>query len=305
MKGQLLKNIPAKLLALIAACVLWLHVATEQTYEYTFKYPLVLEGLPSEYVLGAPLPDSVEVILRGKGKDLITLLFAEGAVVIDGRGFKYSEKFFNLRDAELRIPEKDCKVVGFSRQEPLRLMIDRYASQEVPIKSNFVLEPAEGFVANNDKVRFEPAKVVIGGPESQIRKIENVFTEPETLRDLNTTTTVVVSIEDPGPLLSCTPQQVSATIVVEQLHQKAFHGIRVQIKGGKPRRGEKLIPESIDLVFTGAKENIESLSERDINVFVDYVDVRTQGNQLWPVVVHPPGVSVASMKPEYFTFESE
>ncbi|RKZ30325.1 hypothetical protein DRQ36_05945 [bacterium] len=305
MKNRLLKNAPAKLFALIAACVLWLHVATEQTYEHTFWYPIILEGLPDEYVLGAPLPDSVGVILKGRGKDLFKLLFAEGALVIDARGFKYSERFFELHQAELRTTETDCEVVEFVGDDRVRLVIDRYADREVPVKGDLWLEPAEGYMASADKVQFDPPGVIISGPESRISLIEYAYTEPETLRNLNITTTKVFDIKKNDDLFSYTPDKVSGTIFVEPLQQVEFSDIAVQVKGGKLRKGEKLQPETIDLVFTGTAEAVEALERGEISVFVDYIDVQTQGNQLRPVVVHPPGVSVVSMKPEYFTFESE
>jgi len=299
------KNLAAKIIALIAACVLWLHVATEQEFEHTFKYPLVIEGLPDEYVLGAPLPDSVTVVLSGNGKNLIKLLFSDGDAVIDASGFKYSERFLEPGNIDLKLPEIEYNFVEYIRKEPIRLLIDRYANREVPVRSSLYLEAAEGYAAIEDKIRFNPAEVVIGGPENLIRAIECVYTEQETLRDLNTTTTTVVGIQKENSLISYTQDNVSAEITVESLHQTTFEGIRVQIKSGKPQKNERLSPETIDLIFTGTKAQIDSLSREKIQVFVDYVDVGTQGNRVRPVVIHPPGVSVVSLNPEYFTFVGE
>ncbi len=305
MKFHPLKNIVIKILAVLVACVLWLHVATEQEYEHTFTYPLKVEGLPDEYVIGSPLPDSIGVKLKGRGKDLIKLLFTDGEAVIDASGFKYSERFLEPGNIELHLPEVEYEFLGYTREEHIRLLIDRYANREVPVKSGLCLIPADGYAALEENIRFDPANVVLGGPENLVRSMECVYTTQETLRDLNSSTTVIVPIQRENELLTYTPEEISASINVEPLQQVRFDDIPVTIKGGKPRSGERLTPETIDLTFAGTQGQIDSLRREKVQVFVDYIDVRTQGKRVRPIVVHPLGVNVVSMNPEYFTFEEE
>jgi hypothetical protein len=303
MRFRPFQNIWIKILSLIVACVLWLHVATEQQYEHTFVYPLRVEGLPSEYVIGSPLPDSISVALKGRGKDLIKLLFAEGEAIIDASGFKYSERFIEPENIILRLPEVEYRFIGYTRSEPIRLVIDRYANREIPVKSALVLIPEDGYAADESKIRFEPTKIVLGGPENLIRSVEYAYTSQDTFKNLNTSTSVVVSIQRENNLVSYTPTKVSANIEVEPLHQITFEDIPVTIKSGKPRSGERLSPATIKLTFAGTETQIDSLKRERIQVFVDYIDVRTQGKFVRPVVIHPSGVNVVSMNPEYFTFE--
>jgi hypothetical protein len=279
-------------------------VATEQTYQHTYWYPLVIEGLPKEYVLGAPLPDSVGVIVKGRGKDLLKLLLSDGAVAVDASGFKYSERFYDLKDAEVRIPDEGYKVAGFTRQEPLRIVVDRYSRKVLPITSALELVAAEGYFATNAKVHFEPSEVLIGGPEKLVNSLATALTQADTIRDLSTTTTVLVKIESASRLLTYTPTEIAATIPVEPLVQKEFDSIPVQVKGGQPKPGEKLDPKTIDIVVAGTGERIALLQSEEINVFVDYGEYLSQNTQLRPVVVHPPDVEIVSMSPEYFTFKT-
>ncbi len=305
MKFKPFKNIWIKILALLVGCVLWLHVATEQEFEHTFKYPLLVEGLPNEYVLGAPLPDSVEVLLKGRGKDLIKLLFSDGEVAIDASGFKYSERYIEPSHLNLRIPEIDYEFLGYVKKDHIRLVIDRYTDKPVPVKSGLVLEPASGYAALEAKIQFDPPRVVVGGPENLVRTVENVYTVPETLKGLNKSTTHTVSINQESNLISYTPTSLSAYIEVEPLRQVTFEDIVVTVKSGKLRSNERLIPETISITFTGTEEQIEALKREKIQVFVDYVDVRTQGGQIRPIVVHPPSVNVVSLNPEYFTIQEK
>jgi hypothetical protein len=281
-----------------------MHVATEQSYEHTYNFPLIIEGLPDEYVLGAPLPDSVGVVLEGRGKNLIKAIFSDGAVVIDGSGFKYSERFFDLHDAELRLPEDNFRLMRFTRTEPVRLVIDRYTNNEVPVVSSLYLESSEGFAAISEKTVFNPENVIIGGPERLVRSVEFVKTVSDTFRNLNASTTVVVDINREFDLLEYTPDLVSAKIVVEPLIKKRFEGIEVEVKGGNPGENEVLDPRKIDIVFEGIAEEIDSLEPDDIRVFVDY-EPEHGDNRLRPVIIHPSGVDVVSKTPENFRFKKK
>ncbi len=300
---RLLKNTPAKIVAFLAACVLWMHVATEQKYEHIFNLPLSIEGLPAEYVLGAPLPDSVGVVLKGRGKDLIKLLFSEGAVVIDGRGFKYSERFMDLTASELVLPDNNYELISYTRTEPIRLVIDRYSNLEVPVESNLVLEAADGFEVIPEKTTFEPSHIVIGGPERLVRSIESVKTQADTFRNLNAGTNIMVDIEREFTLLEYTPTRISAKIVVEPLVNKKINAIPIEIKGLRGSDKMKLDQPTIDIVFAGVEEVIDSLTKEDIHVFVDFVE--GEDRLVRPVIIHPPNVHLVSTSPETFGFVPE
>ncbi|MCK5832130.1 YbbR-like domain-containing protein [bacterium] len=300
MKNRLLKNMPAKIFAFLVACFLWMHVATEQKYEHVYSLPLTIEGLPEEYVLGAPLPDSVGVILKGQGKDLIKLFFAEPSIVIDGRGFKYSERFFDLLEADLRLPESSYELIGFTRSEPIRLVIDRYANAEVPIKNQLYLESADGYAIAYDKTTFEPLEIIIEGPGKIIRSVEFVKTVADTFRNLNASTTVAVDIEKELFLLNYTPSRVSAKIFVEPLITVTIEEIPVKIKGLQPSLGISLDNNRIAIVFSGIKTDIELLDRDDIHVFVDYSTNNTK--QIQPVIIYPSELQIVSTQPEYFGF---
>ncbi len=281
-----------------------MHVASEQTFEHTYNLPLVVEGLPDEYVLGSPLPDSVGVILEGRGKDLIKLAFSDGSVVIDGRGFKYSERFFDLHDAQLRLPNNNYKLVGFTQNESVRLVIDRYVNRDVPVVNGLHLEAADGFAVIEEKTTFDPPKIILGGPERLVRSVKSVKTVSDTFRNLNASTGVAVDIDREFPLIEYIPARVSARIVVEPLVRKAFFDIDVKVKGGHPEKGERLDPTTIDIVLAGISEEIDSLEKSDIHVFVDY-NPESKDSMLRPVVIHPSGVDVVSMTPEYFRFKKK
>ncbi|HHS50957.1 MAG TPA: YbbR-like domain-containing protein [candidate division Zixibacteria bacterium] len=302
MKNRLLKNFPAKLFALLVAVLLWMHVATEQKYEHTYRLPLLVEGLPEEYVVGVPLPDSLDVTLKGRGKDLIKLFFSEGFVVIDARGMKLGERFIAPSETSLRLPDDSFELVGFKRTEPIRFFADRYANMEVPIESRLVLEPADGFATIPEKTTFSPEAVILGGPERLVRSVKSVKTVADTFRNLHENTTFAVSIDQESPLLQYTPREVSAQIFVEPLSTVKIEDIVVRVEGAPPYTTLQLTPATINITFTGTTDAIESLSRENIQVIVDYIT--DESKLIRPVIFHPSDIKVVSTEPTHFTFST-
>jgi YbbR domain-containing protein len=62
-----------KILSLFIALLVWWHVRTERTYEVSFSLPLCLRNLPSQISFVEEPPESVKVVIQGKGKDLVRL----------------------------------------------------------------------------------------------------------------------------------------------------------------------------------------------------------------------------------------
>jgi len=63
----------------------------------------------------------------------------------------------------------------------IRMTFERRLSREVPVSIRFVASPPAGFEVVNQKV--EPAAVRIAGPDSRVREIVSVETDPIDLSD--------------------------------------------------------------------------------------------------------------------------
>ena len=74
MRGQLrvnpLHNIVLKASAIALALLLWVHVATNKTYEYQLNLPLKVVNVPKGLVLVSETPSIVAIKVRATGKQL-------------------------------------------------------------------------------------------------------------------------------------------------------------------------------------------------------------------------------------------
>ena len=68
-----MKNLALKFVALFLALIVWIVVSAprrERVYERRFGAPLSIVGMPREFVITTPVPETVSVRLRGRASDL-------------------------------------------------------------------------------------------------------------------------------------------------------------------------------------------------------------------------------------------
>src|SRR3989304_9339473 len=68
---KLLHNFWLKIMALVMGLLVWLHVATEKTYEYELKLPITHVALKDSLTLSRQPPDSLLVAVSANGKQLL------------------------------------------------------------------------------------------------------------------------------------------------------------------------------------------------------------------------------------------
>ncbi len=96
------KNIGWKIGGLVMAVALWLHLATEKTYEKNFTVGIEVAGLVDDLRIDRIEPESAEIAITGTGKQLLRLTFSdELKIIVDVSNIRepgvYENKF-NLID---------------------------------------------------------------------------------------------------------------------------------------------------------------------------------------------------------------
>src|SRR5881397_3165 len=85
-RGLLFDNLGLKLVALLLAVVVYLHVYTERPFTALISFTLQLDGLADSLSLSGPVPPAVQAELRGTGKQLIRMRLTEPPVKVSLAG---------------------------------------------------------------------------------------------------------------------------------------------------------------------------------------------------------------------------
>ncbi|MCU0640439.1 MAG: hypothetical protein MUF59_11325, partial [Candidatus Krumholzibacteria bacterium] len=67
------RNIGGKIISVVFAVLLWLHVTAQQGEDQSFRIPLVLEGMPDSLTIVHEVPQFVEVTVRGPRSSLLKM----------------------------------------------------------------------------------------------------------------------------------------------------------------------------------------------------------------------------------------
>lgn len=108
------------------AIALWLHLATEKTYEKNFTVAIEVAGLADDLRIDTIEPESAEIAITGTGKQLLRLSFSnELKIIVDVSNIRepgvYVNKF-NLMDI-YPIDASAFRRVSFAGTERYRISI--------------------------------------------------------------------------------------------------------------------------------------------------------------------------------------
>lgn len=162
-----------RLLALALALLLWFFVAVEEREGVAEK---VLEAAityspPNGYVLLDPV-QRARVRLRGRASRIRNLNPFVVDIFLEIPAAERSAYDLQILPENVIMPE-GVEVVSI---EPatIRVRLDREVTGMLPVRARLVGEPAAGAVAR--EVQVIPDKVLVSGPESRLRAVNNLVT---------------------------------------------------------------------------------------------------------------------------------
>ncbi len=171
------RNLGTKLLALAIACVTWFVLSgqrRERISERTYRIPLSVVNVPAGTMIASPLPDAVDVRLRGAFTPLRTLEPSKLEAVVDLLDATPGEKRYPLEPGDINVP-RDIEVIAISPAE-VRLVLDRVAEKTIPVVPEITGQPAPR--VRLEEVTTEPSIVRILGPAKVVAGVASIRTEP-------------------------------------------------------------------------------------------------------------------------------
>lgn len=173
----LFRNFGAKLLALSIACAAWYLLSgerRERISERSYRLPLSIVNIPPGTIIVSPLPDAVDVRLRGSFTALRQLEPAKLEAVIDLLGASQGEKRYPLAPEDINVP-RGVEVIAIAPSE-VRLSLDALGDKILPIVPEVTGTPAPG--ARVDEIAAEPRSGRVVGPARTLARLTALRTEP-------------------------------------------------------------------------------------------------------------------------------
>ena len=130
-------------------------------------------NVPRNLVITTPVPDNLNVRLRGRVSELRSLSSQNLEVTVDLSWAVAGDATITLRPQAINAPA-DVEVISIDPNK-LRFRVEQLRQRVVPVRPFLVGNLQPGYVAGEPTV--QPEQALISGPASQIRKINEVATE--------------------------------------------------------------------------------------------------------------------------------
>ncbi len=173
----ILRNPGTKLLALAIACVTWYLLTgaqRERISERSYRIPLSIVNVPTGTIIVSPVPDGVDVRVRGSFTALRQLEPAKLEAVVDLLGASQGEKRYPLAPEDINVP-RGVEVIAIAPPE-IRLSLDAVADKVLPIVPEVTGTPANG--SEVEDIVAEPRSGRVLGPARTLARLTSLRTEP-------------------------------------------------------------------------------------------------------------------------------
>jgi len=194
----LFRNSGTKLLALAIAAVTWFILTgqrRERISERSYRVPLSIVNVPRGTMVVAPLPDSVDVRVRGALTPLRALDPDRLEAVVDLADAGPGEKRYPLEPSDINVPPP-VEVIGISPGE-IRIVLDEVAEKTLPVLASVVGAPADGAIVED--VTVDPKSVHAVGPARLLATLSSLPTQPVSLESHPASFSAAPTLALPAP----------------------------------------------------------------------------------------------------------
>jgi YbbR domain-containing protein len=289
------RHIGLQLVALGLAVLLWFVVGRDPIVERALRVPLHFQNVPELIeILGEPL-GAVDVMVSGTSGVVSQLQSGDLSAIVDLRTAEPGFRLFNLGVENVDAPFG----VEIHQVSPpsVAIELERTGSKVVPVNPLVEGEPASGFVVGN--VSSSPGTVEVIGPESSLRRLTEVTTEPLSVADATETVRdeVVIGIPDSALRLeSPTNAVVTASVIPAQVLRN-LHNVTVRVRNLSFPLSAQLKPRVVSISIGAPREVARALSSISIDAYVDLTGLEPGQYDLPVRTSLPQKIGVNSIKP--------
>jgi YbbR domain-containing protein len=291
------RHFGAKVFAVAAAVLLWVMVSGEETVERGLRVPLELQQSPAGLEISGELPTTVDIRLRGGSAALSRLAPGDVVAVLDLRGARPGQRVFPLTPEQVRAPF-GIAIVQVS-PSAIAMTFEASLSRRVPIKPAVDGTPAPGFEIG--RMDADPPTVEVTGPESAVKRVTEVVTEPVPVTGARERVRETVTVGVLDPALRITGAKSAVVTVAIQLAplERTLRGRPVHRRNLGATLDAQVDPAAVDVMLRGNREALARLDPDDIVAYIDLTDVGAGEYTALPVHVDAPDrVGVTRIAPE-------
>jgi YbbR domain-containing protein len=289
------RHFALKLLSVGLGALLWIIVSGEETVERGLRVPLELQQVPANLELIGEIPATVDVRVRGASGTLSRVGTGDAIAVLDLRSARTGHRLFPLGPAQVRVPF-GVEVVQIT-PPAVAIAFEQSATRRVPVAPAVDGRPAPGYIVG--VLEADPPSVEVVGPESAVKRVTEVLTEPVSVGGAKAAVKESVSLGllDPSLRLKAARSAVVTVQIVPGPLERTLRNRPVHLRNLGPLLSAQAVPAAVELTLRGRRDALHLVDPDDIEAFVDLAGL---GPGEYSLTVHadsPPEAGVTRVEP--------
>jgi len=264
------KNFLIYLSILFFAVILWLYLSLNLSYTINLSVPLEI-NLTKSQALASTVPSSIDVTIKGKGWDLVTLIVSENLTYyLDLTGIKRDVRVNTFKAISERLNIPHDLIILNTYPDTISISFDKVSERKVQVKNNVNVILKDGYKIVGKPI-ITPKYVKITGAKSILSKIKFIPTESVTFENINSDISRIVKLSDTlKNIIRFEPKKVKIEYKVELSADKNFEDITVSVNNVPSDKDVLLIPPKLTLYLRGGVEQLSQINPSEIKVSIDY-----------------------------------
>ena len=256
---------------LLCAIGAWLFLALNQKYAYTAKTVLIYKDFPQKKAFKALQTDTVDLQVEGTGWQL---LFAR--LRVNPQSVTVSLEKLNTRNFILfseQLPqinkqlETSQKIISV-KPDTLYFDFSRRTNKRVPLKLKYDFSFVKQYGIASE-IQLKPSYVNISGPQEELAKIKEWYTDTLKLVDLQQSASTRVAIKANNMVnVSIYPTSVGVKVPVDEFTEKTIE-VPLNLINNRDFYDVRLYPKKVKVTFMVALSRYDEIDEDFIVANVD------------------------------------
>ncbi len=288
-----------KLYLFLLACLLWIFVVINKSYETVVPVKLDTINLREGKLVVSDLPDYVTMRFTGSGKDLIMMkYFNEPRLELNLHTIQHFFDYPIRVNQVILSPELDAIPMTVVSPETVKVVLEDLLERRVRVEPIVDLATQPGYTLLSEPYVL-PDSVTISGPRSVVRRMQSVQTERAEFSKARKTIQEELELAIPDSLhVTAKPDKVLLTVEVDKIAQRAIRGVPVGVIRLPRGRNITLEPAMLDVTVTGPAKRLARLTADSIQAYFDFSQWDPE-TRAYPVEFNlPDGISDAQPDPE-------
>ena len=284
--------------SVIFAIILWGSISLSDIFYTNVDVKLTLTNFPQGYTTGSPLPEKIQLRVKGQGWRLVSINVGpetEFRVSVGGDSGRQNISLYNYLESN-RWLLSDVEIINIL-PDSISFFVERIISKKLPIISGLELEFKPGYGLASDIV-FKPDSVVVSGPLSLLKNMREIKTTDKSLSPMDSRTETEVNLPRMNGFVY-NVNLIEVILDIQRIVDKQFDNIEVNVLDIPPRKEVVLLPNKIGFNVRGGIEILGKLKPEQFRAFVRYQSlVQDTTGSVTPILEMPKNVMLQFVKPD-------